>query len=419
MGTELLSKIHGEQVSGSGTGALAGKRVLIVLPTLELGGAERLALHLAEYLTQTEKAQVHVWGLMKYGDKPGGRVAEMCDLRGLPWRNLNFAWPGGRLATFKRSFSLAQLSHDLKRFSPYVILAYTPLVNVICGLVWRWSGARLCVWNQMSSAVEEVSHRMSLWASRLTPLFLSNSEHGAEFLAKRLGVDPSRIHLVRNGVRIEHSAWEPGSLRKDLGVSEACILVCMVANLSEYKDHATLLRAWREVLDASRRKTVLLLSGRFDGTTEFLKALAYDLDLGESVRFLGPGKINEVWSILRQVDLGVFSSRAEGCPNGVLESMALGLPVAGTDIPGIREAVGPEGYEFLAPVADHVALADRMLKLIHDRDLRERIGKLNKDRIQKCFSVGRMCEDTVRIMTTHLVGRPSNRGHAGLNEKIE
>jgi glycosyltransferase involved in cell wall biosynthesis len=91
--------------------------------------------------------------------------------------------------------------------------------------------------------------------------------------------------------------------------------------------------------------------------------------------------------LLAAVDVGVFSSRTEGCPNGVLECMAAGLAVAGTDIPGIREALGPEGLPFLAPPGDEERLAEAILDLAESPALRARAGAANRERIRREFTV--------------------------------
>jgi glycosyltransferase involved in cell wall biosynthesis len=177
----------------------------------------------------------------------------------------------------------------------------------------------------------------------------------------------------------------------------------MVATLSEYKDHATLVRAWLQVVDGLRGRgetPVLVLAGRFGQTQQALKALAFDLDLGKNVRFLG--HVDDIAGLLGAVDLGVFSSRSEGSPNGVLECMAAGLPVVGTDEPGIREVIGPDGYPCLAPAGDADALAARILGLMDDPQARARLGTLNRARIEAEFSMRAMCERTASLIANAL-----------------
>jgi glycosyltransferase involved in cell wall biosynthesis len=65
----------------------------------------------------------------------------------------------------------------------------------------------------------------------------------------------------------------------------------------------------------------------------------------------------------------------------VAEPMGVGLAVAGTDVPGIREVVGTPGEPFLAPPGDAPALADAILRLALDADLRARIGRANAELI--------------------------------------
>ena len=173
----------------------------------------------------------------------------------------------------------------------------------------------------------------------------------------------------------------------------------MVANLHTNKDHETALRAWRSVVRSMAdvgRNGVLLLAGRFDDTHLVLKALAHDLDLGRSVCFLGP--VDDVSGLLACADIGVFSSRSEGVPNGVLECMAAGLAVAATDIPSIREAVGQQGSSFLSPPGDEASLAEQILKLAFDPSLRQRVGTANCLRIEQEFSPEEMYRRTVELI---------------------
>src|SRR5205807_5418443 len=153
----------------------------------------------------------------------------------------------------------------------------------------RLTTARTCVWNQRDEGRDRLSPLAERLAVRMMPYFIANSVHGAEFLAKELKVQSEKIRIVHNGVEPPPPERGRAEWRADLGVGDDCFLACMVANLQRFKDHVTLLRAWRIVVDDMEkmgRQGVLLLAGRFDQSDVTLKALAHELRLGKRVRFL-------------------------------------------------------------------------------------------------------------------------------------
>jgi len=360
-----------------------------VLFNLELGGAERQALMLAKHLVEQEQAAVEVWGFNK-----SGPVAQICEQFGVPWRIISFPFKSGRVA---RMIGLARVAMSLRRAHPDLLLPYTFVPNVVCGLVWRWVGARACVWNQRDEGRMTFVADWARSAARRTPMFISNSEVGAEFLRADLGVDSSKIRVIENGVSMSPPLEDRSGWRARLDIDDECFVACMVANLHDNKDHPTLLRAWKRVVDASNgRKAVLVLAGRHDGAYESLMSLSRELNLNGHVRFAG--QVLDVSGLLSAVDLGVFSSVNEGCPNGVLESMSAGLAVAGTDIDTIRTVVGAHNSEFLAPPKDHDALAGAIMKLANDPSLRVTIGAENRQRVNERYTVARTCESMVDII---------------------
>ena len=374
---------------------LSGARIIIVIGELELGGAERQAIVLAQYLAREQKAQVEVWG---YGEP--GRATELCDEYGITWRSapIPLPWSHNRLEQLKRLFKFAMV---LRQARPDVILPFMFFESVVCGLVWRMTGARTCIWNQRCEGRDRLGRWAEKLAIRFTPRFIANSEHGAEFLVKTLGVNPGAVRVVHNAVSLPSADWNRERWRQSLGVTDDCFLACMVANLQMFKDHVTLLKAWRIVLDRfDRHQPVLLLAGRFDGTHHQLKAIAYDLELGNSVRFLGG--VKDVSGLLGSVDLGVHSSVNEGCPNGVLECMAAGLAVVGTDYPGIREAVGPSGYAYLARPGDSDALAEQIIALALDPQARREAGAANRLRVETEFHPRNMYQKMISLIAAGL-----------------
>lgn len=385
---------------------LAGMRVLIVLGPLELGGSERQALLFARYLKKEQHADVRVWGTMG----APGRLATLCDEYEIPWRIVPLPWVAGRL---NRPKKLVALALRLRRARPDVILPYMEMPNLACGLVWRWTGARLCVWNQRDDGIARIGTRYESFAIRSTPLFIANSTQGAEHLVMTRGVPAKRVRIVHNGIELAPPVADRAEWRRRLGISDDCFAACMVANLTHYKDHVTLLRAWQlagEHLKTEGRTSVLLLAGRFDTRYESLKALAADLGLEGSVRFLG--QVIDVSGLLSASDAGVLCSNSEGSSNSVLEYMAARLAVAGTDIPSMREALSMENHAFLAPPGDAEVLAARILELSADKELRARLGVANRRRAETEFSPRRMCEETVEVITSGL----RERGEKGTAE---
>ena len=277
----------------------------------------------------------------------------------------------------------------IRPMHPDVILSFCAPANILGALAWRFTGAKAFLWNQRDEG-QDLGTRVAWYAARFAPTYVSNSGIGAEFLVQNLGVSRESVRVVHNGVMQEVCERNRDTWRAGLGLGDDCYIACMVAHIHRRKDHQTLIKAWRLVIDEltpSGRDAVLLLAGRPGGAAA-AKALAFDLDLGRRVRFLGD--VKDIRGLLSASDIGVFSSKLEGCPNGVLECMACGLPVVATDIPGVREAVGPEGYGLLAAPENHEQMACLILDLARSPERACQIGAANRRRIDAEFTVSQM-----------------------------
>lgn len=215
-------------------------------------------------------------------------------------------------------------------------------------------------------------------------------------------VKSEQIRVIYNGVEHLDIQTDISKWHMELQADRHAFLACMVANLHYGKDHVVLLKAWRKVkdqLEHANRQVVLVLAGRFDSMDKSLRTLAQHLGLNEDVRFLG--QVKDVFGLLKAVDVGILTSPyedGEGCPNAVLEYMASGLPVIGSDISGIRDLVDVSGYPFLVPIGDVDILADRIVQLALNPELRIKLGEANRQRAIEEFSIHRMCKNTVTFI---------------------
>lgn len=374
---------------------LTGLKIIFVFGNLELGGAERQGLTLAHFLKERHKASVEIWGL---SSEPG-RLSRLCDEYGIPWRGVPFVWQCQWYLPHRQLGELFKFARRLRRARPHVVLPYIYVPNIACELTWRFSGAKVCIWSQRDEGLLSSGNMWERLAVRLTPCFISNSNTGKDFLVRRYRVDPGKISVIYNGIDRRGAVNDRKTWRGMLGVNEEHFLACMVGNIHQYKDHSTLLRAWKEVVERTKdlsHAPVLLLAGRLDDGEQELRDLACSLGIGNNLRFLG--EVDDISGLLEAVDLYVHSSKSEGCPNAVIEAMASARPVVATDIPGIREVVGPEKFQFLVPAGNSEAMADRILDFFNNDAMRTNVGSELKKRAEREFDHKIMCHRTVSLI---------------------
>jgi glycosyltransferase involved in cell wall biosynthesis len=373
----------------------SGSRFLIAAGGFEVfGGAERQAILLARELIS--KYQCHVDFIGWDGE---GIFAD--HVRSVGATPIIFPFDITQRG-IDRALALFRLARFIRRdLKPDYLLPYVGLHCKIIGSIWKWTGAKFCWWNQRDEGRLIYGTRTERRLISALPAIVSNSFEGRDFLIRKFGLSERRIQVINNGVELpaecDRTIW-----RKQLQLGDEDILITMIANLTKYKDHATLLKAFAEV-----RKTAvggrchLVLAGRHGDATESLKAMAFDLGLCGALTM--PGPVADVNPLLAASDLVVHSSTTEGCPNGVLEAMANGRCVVGTSISGIRQALGDHAQtECLSPGGDWIALAQLIRKMACSPDLRDELGTKNKQRIENQFSIDNMVRDVLTTISESL-----------------
>lgn len=109
-----------------------------------------------------------------------------------------------------------------------------------------------------------------------------------------------------------------------------------------------------------------------------------DLGLAEQVEFLGLIERANLPAVYARGDLFVLPSVSEGMPNVVLEAIACGLPIVGTDVPGMAELVNEGMNGHIVPPADIDALVGPLRRLLTDADLRAAQSKASREHAQGC-----------------------------------
>jgi len=351
--------------------------ILIALHLYSAGGAERQALYLAKGLqSRGYKITVIAFGEGK------GLAWDRFQAAGIRCLALGFREKlilgekkgiKQKLLFWRYRRKLIKAIHELR---VDVILPFTYPANIIYGQNWQKMGAKACYWNQRDEGRWFSGSKSEVAALENCSGIISNSLEGKLFLEQ---FTQRPIQIMHNGIALPREQANPEKVEGDFRV-------VMVANLHSYKDHLTLLKAWKLFTAQYPSNVKLLLAGKKADTYPMLQEFVDENHLGESVDFLGA--VEDVNALLTTCHLAVFSSNKEGLPNGILECMAAGLPVIATDIHGAREALGEE-VKFIKN-QDHLGFYSAILEMYQHSEKRKKMGMANRDRVAINFALSKL-----------------------------
>jgi glycosyltransferase involved in cell wall biosynthesis len=222
---------------------------------------------------------------------------------------------------------------------------------------------------------------------------VANSECARIRASKIERIRPEKIEVIYNFVSLEmfkkEGDWEGDKLKESLGSSNGRPVVTMVANLRPVKGVDVFLKSARLVLD-SVPGINFIVAGEGE-ERKGLEDICRRLKLDSSVKLIGA--ISDVIPLLRASDIGVLSSNSESLSNTIIEYMAAGLPVICTDVGGNRELVQDGLNGFLVPSGDPGKLADAIVKLVNNHDLRVKMGRESIRLAELLFDVARTMKD--------------------------
>jgi glycosyltransferase involved in cell wall biosynthesis/GT2 family glycosyltransferase len=200
------------------------------------------------------------------------------------------------------------------------------------------------------------------------------------------GVDPAPFLAPGDGV----SAGRDARADPEADPPDRPLTAVAVGRLTEQKDPATLLDAWRRVRGPHR----LLLVG--DGPMRAALEARCRAE-GLDGRVVIAGVRDDVAAILRRADVFVLASRWEGLPLAIIEAMMSGLPIVATTVGGVPEAVAEGETGLLVPPQAPGALALALERLLGDAALRRRMGAAGRQRALREFAADRMLAQTAAL----------------------
>ena len=330
-------------------------RILIVAPSLGLGGAECVAARMANHWAARGR-DVAV-ALFEGEDAP--RHYPLTPSITLDCLDIYDTPPSlaGRLAALVRRH--LRIRRCLRRHAPDVVVCITDSANIRVLLAARGLGLPVVCTEHTDPTVHDIGPRWRL-LRRLTyrrcNTLVVLSDTARDYCAAFM--DPERIRVFPNPM--DFPAPPHPEARQPV--------VIYVGRLVEEKGVDALVRAFARSAPEDWR---LRLVG--DGPLRSaVEALADEL--GVAGRVECTGRVADPYPLLAQAGVFVLPSRYEGLPNALVEAMGMGLACIATATSGARQVLRHEDNGLLVPVGDESALADALARLTTDADLRRRLG---------------------------------------------
>jgi glycosyltransferase involved in cell wall biosynthesis len=200
-----------------------------------------------------------------------------------------------------------------------------------------------------------------------------------------LGFDLSPFVALDDGARRE--------ARTRLGIKSDAHVVTTVGRLTAIKQHQLFLRAARHVAEQDPAALFLIVG---DGELRReLERLSTELGVRDRCRFLGWRR--DLATIYAATDVFLLTSRNEGTPVALIESLASGVPGVSTDVGGVRDVIEDGEIGMLAPFGDAEGLATGVRSLLADETRRRAMGARGRAAVAARFGIERLLDDIEQL----------------------
>jgi glycosyltransferase involved in cell wall biosynthesis len=380
-------------------------RVVFVVPSLGLGGAERQVVDLVNHI-DGRRFDPTLFTFEKAADLADAVRQERVRLVREPRRFKLDSRPIERLSRHIRDEEV-ELVHCTLQVSLLVAMEAI-----------RRSGRRVRVIDAIHSTKnrgwkEELADRLVYvpLMKRCDRIIAVCEAQRAVWVAKFPWMD-SRITTVRNGIdltRYQDDVPEAtkAELRRQFGIDEGDVVLGMVAAVRPEKNHLEVLEALPPLAASGRRFRFLFVGGAVPGTGDLegrVHARSMALGLEPHVRWTG--RVNDPKAIISILDAVVLFSTTESLPMALLECLAMGKPVISSNVGGIPEIVEHESNGLLVPARDVEALEGALARILANPGFLREISSRARPSVQARFSIDRMTRETEDVLAHALGARP-------------
>jgi glycosyltransferase involved in cell wall biosynthesis len=233
----------------------------------------------------------------------------------------------------------------------------------------------------------------SLWIRFFDRIVAVSNEVKKDML--RYKIPEEKIRVIDNGIDLERfeKLVETKNMKNQLGFEEKITIIGTIGSLVIEKGHIYLLEAARQILDGVKDLKFLMIG---DGPLrKQLEEKSEELGIKKHVIFMGQRK--DIPELLMAMDIFVLPSIKEGLPVVLLEAMAAKRPVIATRVGAIPKVIENKDIGILVEPKDIKGLRDAITNLINDPERMNLLAREGFNRVCMDFSSDEMCKHYLKL----------------------
>lgn len=223
----------------------------------------------------------------------------------------------------------------------------------------------------------------------LPDAFIAISNTVRDIVVNRVGKN-KKVAVIPSSV--DSGTFHPGvpDLREELNIPADAIVIGNTSTFTWTKGQEFLMKAFNIIY--REFPCILLFAGRLIDSKKGKYLMHVDRELRDKVMLIGHRE--DIPRVLNTIDIYTYPSILEGLGTALLEAMTMGRPVAVSDIPTFRDFIIDKVNGLFFKTKDPEDLAEKVLFLMRNRDIRDRLGKKARDAALDRFSIERMLDST-------------------------
>jgi glycosyltransferase involved in cell wall biosynthesis len=364
--------------------------VLYVIDQLcQLGGAERVLVNITRRIAPDRFR----CSLVTFKVDPDFDLLQRigCPIHVLPLR-CTYDWQALRMALELREF--------VRREKVSIVHSFFETSDLWAAPIAKWSGCPVMVSSRRDMGIlRGRKHKLAYpIVDRLFDRVLAVSDEVRSYCLNHDRLRPEKVETLYNGIDVDElsaNATEYDA-REQFALPPTAPVISTLANVRAVKGLDVLVQA--AALVCGEFPNAMFLIGGSVLEPELysgLLSLVASLRLDKNVRFLG--NVSNPAPLLRASDLFCLPSRSEGFSNALVEAMASGLACVATRVGGNAEALGEGTSGYLVASEDARALADRIVRLLRNPELRREMGRAARRSVEERFSMQAMMSRLMNV----------------------